>query len=171
METVKFDERDFDELNKVICELREDERPKIVEGEKDKRALEHFGIRNIRMIHGKPLSGLAGSIKKDAILLVDFDRTGRQLAKRLSDLLKNESVNADLDYRRKLRKYAKINNLEELVVKYNKLEEKFRSDSYGKDLHRHSQIRGLRSLRDRGCSGEAGRRGRALRADRGAIGR
>jgi len=158
-------EKEFEELKKVLSELKEDDRPKIVEGKKDVRALEHFGIKNIVMVHGKPLAELASTIKGDAILLVDFDRTGRTLVKRLCDLLKNESVNADLDYRKKLRRYAKIDNIEELVVKYNNLEEKIRSDSYGKNLHRHGQVRGLRSLRDRRGSGEAGRRGRALRAD------
>jgi 5S rRNA maturation endonuclease (ribonuclease M5) len=142
-------EKEFEELKKVLLELKEDDRPKIVEGKKDKKALEYFGIKNIKMVHGKPLAQLAATIDSNAILLVDFDRTGRLLAKRLSELLKNESVNADLDYRRKLRKYSKIDNIEELVVKYNNLEEKIRSDSYGKNLHRHGQVRGLRSLRDR----------------------
>jgi len=123
VETVKLDERNFEELKRVLSELKEDPRPKIVEGEKDKKALEYFGIKNIKMLHGKPLSRLAGDIEGGAILLVDFDRTGRQLAKRLSELLKNESVNADLNYRRDLRRYARINNIEELVVKYNYLEE------------------------------------------------
>jgi 5S rRNA maturation endonuclease (ribonuclease M5) len=165
VETVKQDEKNFEELSKVLDYLKEDDRTKIVEGEKDKRALEYFGITNVRMIHGNSLPRLTSSIKNDAILLVDFDRTGRILARKIADLLRNESIHVDLDYRRNLRRYAKINNIEELVVKYNNLEEKIRSDLYGKNLHRYSKVRSLCSLRDRWGSGETGRGGRALRAD------
>jgi 5S rRNA maturation endonuclease (ribonuclease M5) len=164
VKTVKPEEY-FEGLNKVLSKLKEDPRTKVVEGEKDKRALEYFGITGIRMVHGNSLPNLASNVKGDVILLVDFDRTGRMLAKRLSELFKNESVHADLEYRRDLRKYAKINEIEELVVKYNELEEKSRSDSYGKNIYRHSKVHGLCSLRDRWSGGEAGRGGSSLRAD------
>ena len=165
VKTVELEAKDFGGLNRLLSELREDNRVKIVEGIKDKRALEYFGITNIRMVHGNSLPKLTSSIKEDAILLVDFDRTGRTIAKRIADLLKNESIHVDLNYRRCLRKYAKINEIEELVVKYNELLEKFGGNGNGKNLHRHSKIHGLRSLRDRWGSGEAGRGGGPLRSD------
>ena len=165
MKTVELEAKDFEGLNRLLIELKEDNRVKIVEGIKDKRALEYFGITNIRMVHGNSLAQLASSIKEDAILLVDFDRTGKILNKRIAELLKNESVHVDFNYRRDLRKYAKINEIEELVVKYNELLEKFGGNRNGKDLHRYSKIHGLRSLRDRWSGGETGRGGGSIRSD------
>ncbi len=165
MKTVELEAKDFEGLNRLLSELKEDERVKIVEGIKDKRALEYFGITNIRMVHGNSLPQLTSSIKQDAILLVDFDRTGRTIAKRIAELLKNESIHVDLNYRRDLRRYAKINEIEELVVKYNELLEKFGGNENGKNLHRHGKIRSLRSLRYRWSSGKAGRSGGFIRSD------
>ena len=165
VKTVELEAKDFGGLNKVLNELREDDRVKIVEGIKDKRALEYFGITNIRMGHGNSLPKLTSSIRQDAILLVDFDRTGKILNRRIAELLKNESIHVDLNYRRDLRRYAKINEIEELVVRYNELLEKFGGNGNGKNLHRHSKIHGLRSLRDRRGSGEAGRGGGSIRSD------
>jgi 5S rRNA maturation endonuclease (ribonuclease M5) len=165
VKTVELEAKDFEGLNRTLSELKEDERVKIVEGIKDKRALEYFGIKNIRMLHGNSLAKLTSSIKQDAILLVDFDRTGKIIAKRLADLLKNESIHVDLNYRRDLRKYAKISEIEELVVKYRQLLEKFGGNGNGKDLHRHGKIRGLRSLRDRWSGGEARRGGSSIWSD------
>ena len=165
MKTVELEAKNFEGLNRLLSELREDSRVKIVEGIKDKRALEYFGISNIRMIHGNSLAQLTSSIKEDAVLLVDFDRTGKTIAKRIAELLKNESIHVDFNYRRDLRKYAKINEIEELVVKYNELLEKFGGNENGKNLHRHSKVHGLRSLRDRWSGGEAGRGGGSIRSD------
>ena len=120
--------RDLEELSRLLSELKEDGRVKVVEGERDKKALEYFGITNIKMIHGSSLAKLAGSVKGDVILLTDFDRTGGMLTKRLCELFKNESIHVDLDYRREIRRYSKINEIEELVAKYNKLEDKTKGD-------------------------------------------
>ena len=165
VKTVELEAKNFEGLNKVISELREDNRVKIVEGIKDKRALEYFGITNIQMVHGNSLPKLTSSIKQDAILLVDFDRTGKTIAKKIAELLKNESIHVDFNYRRDLRRYAKINEIEELVVKYNELLEKFGGNGNGKNLYRHSKVHGLRSLRNRWSGGEAGRGGGSIRSD------
>ena len=158
-------EDNLEKLDKILGELREDKRIKIVEGEKDKRALAHFGIGNIKMIHGKSLARLTGGIKQDVIMLTDYDRTGGLLARKTADLLKNESVHVDMNYRRELRRYAKIKYIEELVVKYDKLLEKIRRNSDGKNLHRYGKVCNLRSLRDRRGGGETGRGRSSVRAD------
>jgi 5S rRNA maturation endonuclease (ribonuclease M5) len=111
---------DFEKLDRLLNELKEDPRPKLVEGIKDKRALESFGIKNIFTIHGT-LADTACKIKGEVILLTDFDRRGRILTKRFIELFENEGISVNLRYRAELRTLARINETEELPKKYREL--------------------------------------------------
>lgn len=154
----------LEKLDRLLSELREDQRKKIVEGKKDREALAYFGITDVVLIKG-PLGDFCNRLEGDVILLTDFDRKGKLLTKRLLELFQDVGINADIKYRAELRKLAKINETEELVVKYQEIESG--SDFYGKNLHRHGEIRSPRRCGDRRSGGEA-RRGRgSVRADRG----
>jgi 5S rRNA maturation endonuclease (ribonuclease M5) len=131
-------------LEKLLSELAEDGRPKIVEGKKDKKALEEYGISNIVTIHG-PLEEVASRIENEAILLTDFDKRGRMLAQRLCELLRDDGVRVDLEYRAQLRHLAGMIEMEELVSRHQSLK---RGVIHGKDLHRYSKVRGPRGPRD-----------------------
>lgn len=142
----------FEKLERVLEELKESPSTKVVEGKNDKKALEFFGIDNIKTIHG-PLPEFADSLKesgKDIIILTDFDRRGRMTAERLDELLKNDGVTVDLSYRREIRGLARIQTFEELVPRYNELKEKsIRGAYYGKNLYRYSKIRSPRKRGNR----------------------
>jgi 5S rRNA maturation endonuclease (ribonuclease M5) len=68
----------------------------IVEGKRDKRALENLGIHNTVPINGKPLIEIVqqvadmGTVK--VIILTDFDREGRRIARKLDLLLKKYGI-------------------------------------------------------------------------------
>jgi 5S rRNA maturation endonuclease (ribonuclease M5) len=70
----------------------------IVEGKRDKKALENLGIHNTVPINGKPLIEIVqqiadmGKTGKDIIILTDFDREGRRIASKLELLLKKYGV-------------------------------------------------------------------------------
>ena len=112
---------EFEKLERAIEELRDDPRPKLVEGRKDKEALSYFGVSNIKMVHGNALREIPLKVHQDVILLMDFDRSGRVMTRKLHDLFKSEGYSADLSFRRELRKLARLNVIEELVSKYDEL--------------------------------------------------
>ena len=117
-------------------ELREDPRCILVEGNKDVRALETFGItKTIKVSHSpqRAVSNCPG----DAIILTDYDETGRKLASQLSTLLESEGKHADLDYRKELRRITRITTIEELVPAYEHIKG---DENNGKNLHRHRKI-------------------------------
>jgi 5S rRNA maturation endonuclease (ribonuclease M5) len=115
---------DFEKLEQTLTELKEDPRPKLVEGPKDRKALSYFGISNIKMVHGNALPEIPVKVQSDVILLLDFDRKGRVLTKKLYDLFKSEGYRADLTFRKELRRLARLNVIEELVARYTELKKR-----------------------------------------------
>lgn len=65
----------------------------IVEGKRDKKALKSLGVKNIIAINGKPLyevAEIALKSENEIVILTDFDREGREIEKRLRDLLQRQ---------------------------------------------------------------------------------
>ncbi|MFH0986605.1 MAG: toprim domain-containing protein [Candidatus Micrarchaeota archaeon] len=119
----------LEKLELLLRELAEDKNPKLVEGKRDKQALETLGIKNIYKIHNSPLSTLADRISaqtNEAIILTDFDRRGKQLLERLSELLEGSGVKVNKDYRRMLRLMTGIKYIEELDRRYEKIKNECR---------------------------------------------
>ncbi len=112
----------FEELQKVLEELKEDKRKKIVEGKNDKKALEKFGITNIETIETRPLTQITSREKeKEVILLTDYDRRGKTKSKKLITLFRAEGIKTDLNYKKKLGKLKGMSEIEEIPSKYNEL--------------------------------------------------
>ena len=91
---------DFDEW---IKKLKKDSKKAVVlvEGIKDKRALEKVGILNI-MILKKPLYSVVEEIlssEKDCIILLDLDKAGKILYHKIVPSLKHFGVRVIDDYR------------------------------------------------------------------------
>lgn len=138
----------LERLERTLGELKESSSLKLVEGKRDKKALEAFGIDKIRIIHG-PLPDLVDKLReteKEIILLTDFDRRGELIKKRLVELCENDGIEVDLSYRRELRRLTGLNTIEELASKYEnileKMNKKRKGDFHGKDLYRYSKICG-----------------------------
>ncbi|MBW2978426.1 toprim domain-containing protein [Candidatus Woesearchaeota archaeon] len=113
------------EFEEFIEKLKQASKEKIilVEGKKDKAALESFGIKNIITLK-KPLYVIIEDIvetKKECILLVDLDKKGKELYARISSKLKQFGVKIDNYFREflfktKLRQIEGINTyLEKLT--------------------------------------------------------
>ena len=126
----------YDNLEKILQQLREDPRPKIVEGKRDKQALQELGISNIKTLTTNLQDTAANT--SEPIILTDYDRSGEKLKKRLEELLRNEGKKTNTEYRRKLRLLTGINTIEELLPRYREIEQEHRGEKHGKNIRRHS---------------------------------
>lgn len=95
-------QRKYDALNRVLVKLarKADEGvPILVEGTKDLLALERLGIVGkticVKSSNGVLVDLLDGIKDKEAIVLVDFDRTGEMLAERIVTYLQRKGVDAN----------------------------------------------------------------------------
>jgi len=102
------------ELERTIEELiEENERfPAIVEGDKDIAGLRTLGLGGevLKVNVGMSLVNFASELAKRftrVIILTDWDRTGGTIARRLTTYLEGESVEWDLEYRRRFARIAR----------------------------------------------------------------
>jgi 5S rRNA maturation endonuclease (ribonuclease M5) len=106
--------KQFEEIQTIIEDLKRESESEttliIVEGSKDIRSLEGFGIsKQLSQIQGRNFDEMcdyAAKFKK-IIILTDFDNAGQELAKRLQQNLASRGLNADLNFYNKLKFYFK----------------------------------------------------------------
>jgi len=84
----------------------------IVEGKRDENALRKWGIKHIITISGKPLSRIVISlfnsdIKKEVVILTDFDREGKRLASKLMKICNRYKIPVNRRLRREMMSYGK----------------------------------------------------------------
>ncbi len=92
----------MENINEWLEKLKNSDKTIIVEGKKDKRALEHFGITNIVTLSRHPLYRIAedvASTSKQVIILTDLDRKGKELYGKLSSGLQSLGVKIDNRFR------------------------------------------------------------------------
>ena len=102
----------FEEFYK---KLKENNSIKIVEGKKDKKALESLEINKVFPLNGKPLHEIIEKFQdeKEIILLTDLDYEGKKLYSSLSKQFEKEKVKINNKFRKFLFEY-KITNIESL---------------------------------------------------------
>jgi len=86
----------------------------IVEGKKDKAALEKFGIKNIFVLNG-PLYKNIEEISekaKEVVILTDLDKEGRKLFSRFNSRLQERGIKVDNSFREFLFKETKLRQIE-----------------------------------------------------------
>jgi len=94
-------------------------KPIIVEGKKDKIALENLGCSNIIMLNGNK-AGLFNIVEKlpenckEAVILTDLDKKGKQLYHRIKKILTRNKIKIDDRFRLYLFKETKIRQIEGL---------------------------------------------------------
>lgn len=94
-----------------IDELKNSDKLIIVEGKKDKKALEELDIKNIKILKG-PLYKFIESIKqKEVILLLDLDKEGKKLYKTLKAQFQKRGIKIDHKFRKFLFK-TKLSQIE-----------------------------------------------------------
>jgi len=104
------------DLSDWIQQLKKTEKLIIVEGKKDKAALENLGIKNIITIN-KPLFAIVeeiSAIAKECIILTDLDEEGRKLYAYLKRNLPRNGVKVDVVFREFLFKKTKLTHIEGL---------------------------------------------------------
>ncbi len=88
----------------------------IVEGKKDRSALEKLGIScKIFVLNKKPLFAVAeevAAIHREAIILTDLDAEGRKLYGTLNTLLQHLGVSVDNSFRNFLFRNTKLRQIE-----------------------------------------------------------
>ena len=105
-------ERKLEELSKLIWDLKErtaEGAVVIVEGRKDVESLRRLGISGMILpakSSGRPFLDVVGEIGrlgvKEAILLMDFDRRGREWTMRLMEHLEAMKVKSDITFWKRL---------------------------------------------------------------------
>lgn len=97
----------------------------VVEGKRDKKALEELGFHKVRAIAGSPrrsISRLRGTAEK-VYILTDLDRRGNQLARMAKEELEANSISADLEARKKFAGIFRLRFFEDARRRYEKLVE------------------------------------------------
>lgn len=94
----------------------------VVEGKKDKSALEELGFNNIIILHGEPIYkrmeeiiSLAKKSKTQVIILTDLDRKGKQFYTAIKKELVREGIKIN-DKLRELLFKEKISHIEGLAT-------------------------------------------------------
>ena len=109
-----------EEIIKELERIKESNYLVIVEGIKDKKALENFGLENIIYLKNKPLFEIIESVnEKNIIILTDLDTEGKKLFSKLRYNLQKKGIKLDNKLRNLLFK-TKLRNIEGLTNYLNK---------------------------------------------------
>lgn len=101
-----------DELGKIIEEINDC--TVLVEGRQDLMALSNFGISDVVSISGKPLEKFVDALSGTVLVLTDFDKEGKQLAKRITTVLQHLGINTNTPLRKKIHKMLGIIHVSEI---------------------------------------------------------
>ncbi|MFH1642692.1 MAG: hypothetical protein ABIC04_07400 [Nanoarchaeota archaeon] len=115
------------ELTNFLADIGKSNKLIIVEGIKDKKALNNLGIANYIVILKKPIYQVIEDIAKitdEAVILTDFDKKGKELYGKLNTGLQKFGVKVDHYYREWLQCNTKLSHIEGLRHYLGKLESK-----------------------------------------------
>ena len=107
-----------EELNEFIEKLKESNKLIIVEGEKDRKALEQLGIKKIITLNKEPLFKIVENISKEhkeVIILTDLDKKGKQLYGKLNSNMQRLGLRVDNRFRNFLLKKTKLRQIEGII--------------------------------------------------------
>ncbi|MFC1754292.1 toprim domain-containing protein [Thermoproteota archaeon] len=114
-----------DIINDWLTKLRISDKLIIVEGIKDRKALEGLDIPGSRiMTMKKPIYQVVEEIAeqhKEAIILTDFDKKGKELYGRLKKDLLRHGVRIDSYFREFLQKNTKLSHIEGIKTYFSRL--------------------------------------------------
>ncbi len=106
-------------MEEIIAKIRS--KPAIVEGIKDKKALEALGFKNIIVLNSRPIYKVVEGIKsKEVMILTDLDKEGKKLYSQLSEELSRNGIKIDNRFRNYLFKNTKLRQIEGLAKYLNR---------------------------------------------------
>lgn len=104
----------------------------IVEGKKDKTALEKFRFENILTISGKSNERIIETIKTKkavrVVILTDFDKEGQKKHKELKRLFEKNGIKIDFTIRNNFEKMFKVRKIEEATSVARGVDEYYRGN-------------------------------------------
>lgn len=105
-----------EELQNLLCALKEKNIPVIVEGIKDKKALSFFGVSNVFVLNSPlfEIVELVAGTTKECAILTDLDVEGKKLYSMLAEDLQHRGVKIDNSLRYFLFKETKLRQIEGL---------------------------------------------------------
>ncbi len=104
-------------LDDWIAQLRATEKTILVEGRKDRKALELLGITNVLTVVGTPMYKLVESIAGNpVIILTDLDPAGRKHYARLKHELQKHGAKIDNQFREFLLRETNLTVIEGLTT-------------------------------------------------------
>ena len=133
---IKKSRQEAEQLREHINTMIRDENIVVVEGIKDKKALEEFGIRNILVLNKRPLYAVVEKVatvvdktkkltgeKISVVILTDLDKTGKKLYGKLNSDLQHFGVRIDNKFREFLFDETKLRQIEGMKKYVERLEE------------------------------------------------
>ena len=105
----------IEEFNNLIEKIKNSNTLIIVEGKKDKVALQKLGINNIMELSKKPLFQIVEEIANsndECIILTDLDKKGKEIYGKLNSNLQKHGVRINNKFREFLFKYTKLRQIE-----------------------------------------------------------
>ncbi|MDN5358510.1 MAG: dTMP kinase [Candidatus Diapherotrites archaeon] len=114
----------------------------VVEGKKDVEALRRLGILRVEMLNHYPsvvdmADALAEKGIKRAVILTDYDRTGKALAYKLGAALMSAGIHVDWKARAKIRREFHVTYIENLDRIVEAME---RGEKNGKNIYRLGKV-------------------------------
>ena len=104
-----------DNIKEEISKIKQNNYLVIVEGKKDKKALNELGITNVIFLKNKPIFEIIESINgKDIVILTDLDSEGKKLFNKLRHQLQRRGVKLHNKLRNLLFK-TKLRHIEGLI--------------------------------------------------------
>ena len=106
----------MDEIHKEIEVLKETNTLILVEGKKDKKALENLGLNNIKTLN-KPIHAIVDECADcdKVVILTDLDAEGKRIYSQLSFYLSRMGVKIDNRFRNFLFRETKLRQIEGLT--------------------------------------------------------
>ena len=104
-----------EEIQSFIEKIKDSNTLIIVEGKKDRTALQKLGISNIVELNKKPLFQIVEDVadsNDECIILTDLDKEGKQLYSKLNSNLQKNGVKVDNKFRNFLFKHTKLRQIE-----------------------------------------------------------
>ena len=103
------------ELNRIIEKIKSLNIPVIVEGKKDRAALEKLGIINIVELSKKPLFQIVEEVSdsnEECVILTDLDKKGKELYGKLNSDFQKRGVKINNELRNFLFRNTKLRQIE-----------------------------------------------------------
>ena len=105
----------IEEFNILIDKIKNSNTLVIVEGKKDKIALQKLGLNNIIELSKKPIFQIVEDIANsndECVILTDLDKEGKQLYSKLNSNLQKNGVKINNKFREFLFKHTKLRQIE-----------------------------------------------------------